>query len=127
MRTAVVLDLDAFPFRRLRQLGRTADSRSGHRPEGSVARGELSIYDGGDLEGAAVTVGRLAGSDGIEKRKEVKYFARDMYETYTHWSGLYYNPKTTLTRRISAVFLLLTKDELDARVRCLEGFHRGSP
>ena len=75
----------------------------------------------------AVTVGRLAGSDGIEKSKEVKYFARDMYETYAHRSSVYYNIKGTLTRRISAIFLLLPKDELDARVRCLEGFHRGSP
>ena len=40
-----------------------------------------------------------------------------MYETYAYRPSLYYNIKGTLTRRISAIFLLLPKDALDVRVR----------
>ena len=63
----------------------------------------------------------------LRNTKAFGFFDRDMYETYAYRPSLYYNIKGTLTRRISAIFLLLPKDKLDARIRCLEGCHRGSP
>ena len=63
----------------------------------------------------------------LRNTKVFGFFDRDMYETNAYRPNLYYNIKGTLTRCISAFSLLLPKDKLDARTRCLEGCHRGSP